>query len=146
MFGNMFKGKAREAVNAMSGNKDFLEGLCSGCALTAAAEGGISDAEYDKTISVIKSNTAISAGFSTSEIEAVFGRMAPKTATRMGRSELKDEIRQVVERDKSGKMGQAIVYGCLDVADEGGISEAEITIMKEIAVICNVNYDKLAAG
>lgn len=144
MFGNLFKGKAKEAINQFSGNKDFLEGMCSGCALTAAAEGGISDAEYDKTLTVIKSNTAIAAGFGISEIESVFGRLAPKTATRSGKAELKEEIRQVIERDKTGKMGQAIVLACLDVADEGGISDPEIAVMREIAGICNVNYDKLA--
>jgi tellurite resistance protein len=72
--------------------------------------------------------------------------MAPKTATRSGKAELKNEIREVVARDKTGAMGQAIVLACLDVADEGGISDAEVTVMKEIASICNVNYEKLAAG
>ena len=143
MFGSLFKGKAREAINQFSGNKDFLEGMAAGCALTAAAEGGIDDAEYDKTLTVIKSNTAISAGFGTPEIESVFGRMAPKTATRSGKAELKEEIRQVIERDKTGQMGTAIVLACLDVADEGGIGDAEDKVMREIAAICNVNYDKL---
>lgn len=145
MFGSMFKGKAKEAINAMSGNKDFLEGMCAGCALTAAAEGGIDDKEYDKTLAVIRSNTAISAGFGASEIEMVFGKMSPKTATRSGKAELKEEIRQVIARDKTGNMGTAIVLACLDVADEGGISDAEIAVMKDVAIICGVNYDKIAA-
>lgn len=143
MFGSLFKGKAKEAINQFSGNKDFLEGMAAGCALTAAAEGGISDAEYDKTLGVIKSNTAIAAGFGIPEIESVFGRFAPKTATRSGKAELKEEIRQVIERDKTGKMGTAIVLACLDVADEGGIGPEEEAVMREIAGICNVNYDKL---
>lgn len=144
MFG-LFKGKAKDAINQFSGNKDFLEGLCAGCALTAAAEGGIDDAEYDKTLTVIRSNTAIAAAFSSTEIESVFGRMSPKTSTRSGKSELKNEIREVIARDKTGQMGQAIVLACLDVADEGGISDAEVAVMRDIASICNVNYDKLAA-
>ncbi|TJW14368.1 MAG: hypothetical protein E5W82_10340 [Mesorhizobium sp.] len=145
MFGSLFKSKAKEAMNQFSGNKDFLEGMCSGCALTAAAEGGIDDAEYEKTQTVIRSNTAIAKGFGSTEIESVFGRMAAKTSTRSGKAELKNEIRQVVARDKTGAMGQAIVLACLDVADEGGISAAEVAVMREIASICNVNYDKLAA-
>lgn len=150
MFG-MFKGKAKEAINQFSGNKDFLEAMCSGCALVAAAPeddgtpGSISDAEYDATLTVIRSNTAISAGFGSAEIESVFGKMAPKTATRSGKAELKNEIREAIARDKTGTMGQAIVLACLDVADQGGLSKSEETVMREIASICNVNYDKLAA-
>ena len=143
---NFGKDKVKESVNQFSGNTDFLEGLCAGCALTAAAEGGIDDAEYEKALSVIRSNTAIGAAFQTSQIEQCFARMTPKTATRMGKSELKDEIRQVIARDKTGKMGQAIVLTCLDVADEGGISEAETTVMKDIAALCGVSYEKLLAS
>lgn len=138
------KSQVKDAVNAFSGNKDFLEALCSGCALTAAAEGGIDDAEFDKTLSVIRSNTAIAAAFSASEIEVVFGRMSPKTATRSGKSELMNEIREVIARDKTGAMGKAIVLACLDVADEGGISQPEQDVMRKIAEVCGVNYDKIA--
>lgn len=136
------KDRAKAAINNMSGNKDFLEGMCAGCALTAAASGGIDDAEFEKTLKVIRANSAIAAGFGGSEIEQVFGRMAPKTVTRSGKSELKEEIRQVAARDKTGKMGMAIVLACLDVADEGGIDEAETAVLKEISEICGVNYEK----
>lgn len=146
VFGFGLKQKATEAMNSFNGNRDFLEGMCAGCALTAAAEGGISDGEYDTTLKVIQSNTGIAAGFGGGEIEQVFGKMAPKTATRSGKAELKEEIRQVVARDKSGKMGTAIVLACLDVADTGGISPEEIVVMKNISEICGVNYEKLAAG
>ncbi|MER9768961.1 TerB [Mesorhizobium sp. M0189] len=145
MFGNLFKGKAKEAMNQFSGNKDFLEGMCAACALTAASEGGIDDGEYEKTLTVIRSNTAIAKGFNSTEIESVFGRMQTKTTTRSGKAELKNEIREVIARDKSGALGQAIVLAALDVADEGGISPAEVAVMRDIASICGVNYDKLAA-
>jgi tellurite resistance protein TerB len=143
MFGKIFGNKAKDAINSFSGNRDFLEGLCAACALTAAADGSISDAEYDQTLKVIQANAAIAAGFSASEIELVFGKMSPKTSTRSGKSELKSEIRQVVERDKTGTMGQALVLAALDVADQGGISEEETAVMKGIADLCGVNYEKL---
>lgn len=143
---NMFKGKTKDAVNQFSGNKDFLEGLCAICALTAAAEGGIDDAEYDKTMVVIRANSAISAAFSSTEIESVFGKMAPKTNTRSGKSELKNEIREVLARDKTGAMGQAMMLAALDVADEGGISDAETSVLKDLANLCGVNYDKMLAA
>jgi tellurite resistance protein TerB len=140
-----FGRKAKDAVNQFSGNKDFLEGLCAACALTAAAEGGIDDAEYDQTLLVISSNTAIAAAFSRSEIETVFGKMTPKTSTRSGKNELKKEIGDVIARDKTGEMGQALVLAALDVADSGGISAPEETVLRQIADLCGQNYDKLAA-
>lgn len=151
MFG-MLKGKAKESINQFSGNKDFLEGLLAGCALVAAAPGddgtpgNIDDAEYEATLTVIRSNSAIAAAFSSTEIESVFGKLAPKTGSRSGKAELKNEIREVIARDKTGTMGQAIILACLDVADQGGISKSEEAVMRDIASICNVNYDKLAAG
>lgn len=141
---SMFKTNASEAINKFSGNTDYLEGLASGCALTAAAEGGIDDKEFDKTLAVICSNTAIASAFNRQQIESTFSRMTPKTTTRSGKAELKNEIAQVIARDKTGEMGKAILLACLDVADEGGIGAQEEAVMREIATICNVNYDKLA--
>ena len=146
MFGKLFGGKAKDAINKYSGNKDFLEAMCAGCALVAAVDGSIDDAEFDQTLRVIQANSAISAGFSAQEIETAFTRLSKKTGTRSGKSELKNEIREAVERDKDGQLGQAIVLACLDVADQGGISEQETTILKDIANLCGQNYDKLLAG
>lgn len=145
LLGNIFKGKAQDAINQFSGNTDYLEGMCAGCALTAAAEGGIDDSEYDKTLSVIRNNKAIAAAFGSGEIEKCFARMTPKTQTRGGRAELKQEIAEVIARDKTGQMGQAILFACLDVADEGGIGPEEEKAMRDIAQICHVDYDRLAA-
>lgn len=145
MFGSMFKGKAKDAINQFSGNKDYLEGMCSACALTAAAEGGIDDKEYEKALSVIRNNKAIGEAFGHSELEKTFARMTSKTGTRGGRAELKQEIAEVIERDRTGQMGAAILYAALDVADEGGIGPEEERIMREIAQICHVDYDRLAA-
>jgi tellurite resistance protein len=146
MFGKLFGGKAKDAINQFSGNKDFLEGLCAANALTAAAEGGIDDEEFDQALNVMMANSAISAAFSAGEVEAVFGKMSKKTGSRSGRSELKNEIKEVIERDKTGQMGKAIVLAAMDVADTGGISDAEVTVLKDIAQICGQNYEKLMAG
>lgn len=145
VFPSFFKGRAAEAINKFSGNKDYLEGMCAICALTAAAKGGIDDAEYDKTLKVIMANTAISAAFAAPEVESIFGKMTAKTGTRSGKSELKNEIREVIARDKTGTMGRAMMLAALDVADEGGIEPEETAVLKDLATICNVNYDKLLA-
>jgi len=146
MFGGIFKGKAKDAINQFSGNKDFLEGLCAAAALVAAADGNIDDSEVDQAIKVIQANSAVSAGFGAHEIELCFGKMAPKTQTRSGKMELKREITEVLDRDKTGGMGMAIVLAALDVADSGGISDQETAILKELAVLCGQNYEKLLNG
>ncbi|BCH33235.1 hypothetical protein MesoLjLc_51650 [Mesorhizobium sp. L-8-10] len=146
MLGRLFGGKAKEAINQFSGNKDFLEGMCAVCALTAAADGSIDDAEIDQAITSIKANSAIAAGFGAAEIESVFGKMASKVNNRVGRMELKNEIRQVIDRDKTGQMGQALILAGLDVADQGGIDDKEETVLKELAGICNVDYNRLKNG
>jgi tellurite resistance protein len=146
MFGGIFKGKAKDAINQFSGNKDFLEGLCAAAALVAAADGTIDDSEVDQAVNVIKSNSAVSAGFGAHEIELCFGKMAPKTSTRSGKMELKREISEVLERDKTGKLGQAIVLAAIDVADMGGIDAKETEVLKSLAELCGQNYDKLLNG
>jgi tellurite resistance protein TerB len=146
MFGNLFKAKAKEAVNKFSGNKDFLEAMCAASALVAAADGTIADAEVDAAINSIKANAAIAAGFSSQEIESTFGKMSTKVNTRVGRSQLKTEIQESINRDKTGSLGMAIVLGALDVADNGGIDDKEMVVLRDIAGLCNQNLDKLLAA
>lgn len=145
MFKKLFGDRAKSALQSFSGNRDFLEGLCAGCALVAAADGSLDDAEFDTTLKVIQANSAIAAGFSAGEIETTFTKLAQKTGTRSGKSELKTEIREAVERDKSGGMGQAIVLACLDVADQGGIEDKEMAVLRDIAQLTGQNLDKLMA-
>lgn len=146
VFGNLFKGRAAEVANKFSGNTDFLEGLCAGAALSAGAEGGIDDAEYDAALEQVRSNKLVAGAFDLRAVETTFGKMAPKTRSRSGRNELKNEIREVIARDRTGEMGEAIVLVMLDVADVGGISAEEEKVMREVADICGVNYDKIANG
>lgn len=146
MFGNLFKGKAKDAVNKFSGNKDFLEAMCAASALVAAADGTIDDSEVDAAINSIKSNAAISSGFSAQEIENVFGKMSTKVNTRVGRSQLKTEIQEAIGRDKTGDLGKAIVLGAADVADQNGIDDKEMAVLRDIAGLCNQNIEKLLAA
>lgn len=140
-----FGGKAKESINKFNGNKDFLEAICAGCALVAAADGSISDAEAKAALTAMQSNKMISAAFGAREIELCFGKMESKVTTRSGRAELKKEIDECIARDKTGSMGEAVLYACLDVADDGGIDAAEEKVLREIAGLLRVDYDKLAA-
>lgn len=145
IFGSLLGNKAKEAMNQFSGNKDFLEGLCAASGLVAAAEGGVSDEEFDMAMQVMLSKEAITSGFKATEVETTLGRMIKKTGTRSGKAELKQEIRDVVERDKTGGLGKAIFLAALDVADSGGIDAAEEKVLREIADLVGVNYDKEVA-
>lgn len=144
IFGSMFKNAAKDAFTKVSGQKDVLEAMCAACALTAAAEGGIDPAEEDKAIVVIQKK--LGATFSEAEIEREFKKRSEQTRTRSGKADLRTEIEQVTRRDNDGAIGRSIIYLCLDVADEGGISPAEKAVMVQLSSICNVDYDKLAAG
>ena len=144
IFGSMFKNAAKDAFTKVSGQKDVLEAMCAACARTAAAEGGIDSAEEDKAIIVIQKK--LGATFSEAEIEREFKKRAQQTATRSGKADLMTEIEQVIRRDNDGAIGKSILYLCLDVADEGGISADEEKVMRQIAATCKVDYDKLAAG
>ena len=75
-----------------------------------------------------------------------FSKMTPKTTTRSGKSELKREITEAIERSKDGAMGGAIVLAALDVADMGGISSAEEIVLRELCQLCGQNYDKVIQG
>lgn len=140
-----FGAKAKESINKFSGNQDFLEAICAGAALVAAADGSIDDKEAKAALTAMQSNKLISVAFGPREIEICFGKMESKVTTRSGRAELKKEIEECVARDKTGSLGEAVLYACLDVADQGGIEENEEKVLREIAGLLRVDYDKLAA-
>jgi tellurite resistance protein len=63
MFG-MLKRAARAATTEVKAdyaeNKDFLEAVCAGVALVAAADGEIEDSERAKAMKVVSGHTALS--------------------------------------------------------------------------------------
>lgn len=144
IFSSLLKGTATDAYNKVAGNSDALEGMCSACAWTASAGGGIDPTEEDKAITVIVKK--IGHVFQESAIEREFHKRAQQTKDRSGRSELRTQIEEAVRRDSDGSIGKSISLLAMDVADEGGISDEEKVILKQICAICRQDFEKLLAA
>lgn len=146
LFGNLFGANVTAAVQKFSGDKDFLEAGCAVGALVGAADGNIDDAEYDAALAVMNANKILGAAFSPSEIESVFGKMAPKTKTRSGKAELINEIREGVAKDRDGTKAKALMLIGIDVADQGDIGADEEKVLRTLSEVLKVNYEKALAG
>lgn len=121
-------------VASFNGNKDFLEGVCAACALIAYADNNVSNEEANKVIKTIMSNPVLSGAFTGRQIELCADAMFKRAeGGRMGKNGLFTEIEEVLTKDTTGKMAEAVMLASLDVADEGGIDAAEKTILEQIA-------------
>lgn len=144
MFAKLFGGRAKAAASKFSGRTDFLEAVCAGCALVAAADGEISDAEIEATTSAIAANGTLSGGFNSAEIAACADRMLKRAASgRTGRMQLQKEIEDI---KADPEMCESVVLAMLDVADQGGIDEAERKVIERISALLSVNLKALEAA
>lgn len=131
MFGNALAA-LKGASKKYSGQKDYLEAVCAGCALVAAADGDISDDEVEATIKALTSNATLSSGFNSREIEKCANEMIQRVAGgRTGRMGLMREIEDVAaDPDKA----EAVLLAMLDVAEgDGTIDPAEQKVLENIA-------------
>ena len=131
-----------ERMGNMNQDKDFLEGVCAACALTASAN-GIKDEEIDATAHAIASNAVLSQAFKPREIEQVANEMLKRAGGgRMGRQALYKEIEEVGDRGDAER-NEAIVLAALDVAEaEDGIDDDEMKVLEKIAGMLNVDLKK----
>lgn len=127
----MFKDALGSKAQKFSGKTDFLEAVCAASALVAAADGDISDDELKSAMSAVKANAILSAGFDVRTIETTMDKMCSRAVGRVGKAGLKQEIREAASRDPD--MGETVLLVALDVADSGGISDAETKVLTEIA-------------
>lgn len=137
MFGKL-KNKLLGSVNKVSGNTDFLEAVCAAAALTAAADGEISDSEVEMTVKTVSSNPTLSKAFSQREIEKTIDGMLKRVqAGRSGRMGLYKEIDDIAP---NGEFAETVYLCALDVAEsEGGIDEKEKEVLGKIASRLGVN-------
>lgn len=131
MFG-IFKSKAAEAVNKLSGQTDFLEAVCAAAALVAAADGEIEDKEVLATKKAVMANKALSARFDARTIEQTIDRMLDRAGGgRVGRAGLWSEIE---EASAKPEFGEAILCTALDISDSDGETEpAETVVLERLA-------------
>lgn len=144
MFG-MFKKKAEDSVNKLSGRTDLLEAICAAGAYIAAADGEIEDKEVEALVKAVKANSTLTKAYDARAIDAAVNKMLDiaQGGTRVGKMNLMKEIR---EGAKTSEDAELVVLVALDVSDADGENEpAEIEAAKKIARELGVNYDALAA-
>lgn len=137
MFGK-FKSKFTGSVNKFSGNKDFLEAVCAACALVAAADGELEDAEIAQTVKGIASNPALAGAFPTREIEQTADAMCKRAqGGRVGRAGLYKELEDIAaDKDKA----ETVLLTALDVADsDGQVEPEEKKVLEKIAQAFGLN-------
>lgn len=134
----MFKQKLQESMNKVAGNTDFLEAVCAGCALVAAADGDISDSEIDQTSKAIASNPTLAGAFSRTQIEKTADQMLRRAqAGRSGRMGLYKEIDDIAAQDEAR---ETVFLAALDVAEaDGNIDESEQAVLDKIAERLSLN-------
>lgn len=118
-------------------SKDALEGIVCG-ALYLAADGGIDNKEADQ-LNVSLANCKPLAAFSGSDISPVVAkfRTMVEEGPRMAARQFKIEIEEAINKDPA--LGEVIVSIALDVADQGGLSDAEISRAKTLCSWCRVS-------
>lgn len=144
MFGKLFGRKAEAAVQKFSGRTDFLEAVCAGAALVAAADGEIEDAEVTATVKAVKANKALQAGFDPQTIDKTINVMLDRAGGgRVGRAGLRKEIMEV---SKDPEMSEAVILTMLDVAEaDGEVEPAEQKLLESIAKDLGIDLSRLAA-
>lgn len=136
------KDKLASASSKFNGNTDFLEAVCAGCALVAAADGDVSDDEIDSTLKAVAANAVLSNGFSSPQITRTAEAMLKRAAGgRVGRSGLYAELDDIAANHD---MAEAVVLATLDVAEsDGNIDADEKVVLEKIAERLKVNLKKL---
>lgn len=125
--------------NKFAGKTDFLEAVCAASALVAAADGDIEDSEVSACLDAIASNKIISEAFPPRQIENTAEKMIARAKGRVGKAGLMKEISEI---RSNSEMAEAVVLVALDVADQGGISDAELNVLKKIAAELDVDLQK----
>ena len=134
MFG-IFKEKMKGAASRMSGRTDLLEATCAACALSASADGTISDGEIAATMDALTNHPTLSVAFKTSQIEQCADAMLKRAkGGLMQRRGLQKEIEQAVGKSTSDDL-ELILCVAIDLAraDGGGIGAEEMKVLGGIA-------------
>lgn len=138
MFG-MLKEKLGGGAKRFSGRTDLLEATCAACALVAAADGEVEDAELVATQEALVNHPTLSAAFKQSEIEATASKIFSRAKGAMGRVGLMKEIEQAKSKSTSDDL--ELVLACaVDIARaDGELEGPELAVMQKIANTLGLN-------
>lgn len=127
-------------VNRLSGKTDVLEAVCAGAALVAYADGDASDAEISTAMTAIKANNTLNSAFSNSQIESTLDKILERAkGGRVGRAGLYKEIEEIAHRPEDAEL---VMYTVVDVADDDGIQDAEMAVIRSIATRLRLDHNR----
>jgi len=119
----IFKKFTGNLTNKLAGRTDLLEAVCAGAALVAYADGDADHNELKAATKAVAANASLSAAFNPSQIERTMETMLGRAeGGRMGRAGLYKELEDVASNAEDAEI---VIFAVLDVADSGGISDAE---------------------
>lgn len=148
MFGLLKRvaGAATKEVKAeYAENKDFLEAVCAGSALVAAADGDIEESERRKVISIITNHSQLSKLYQQPIIESTADTMFKRAKDSSGRQQLARELDDIKSRPGGAQMAEDVYLIAKDIAmADGEIEPEEEVVLKKIAARLGVdpsNFD-----
>jgi tellurite resistance protein len=134
------KASATELQAKYKENIDFLEAVCAGVALVAAADGEIEDAEVGAVQRLVSSNDKISACYQPHQISEVSTKMLALAKTQSGKQSL---ARQLDDIKGNATMCEDVYLIALDIAyADGELEPAEKETLAKIAKRLNVDVSK----
>lgn len=147
LFGGLksaFKAGAKASATELAGkykeNIDFLEAVCAGVALVAAADGEIEDSEVGAVQRLVSGNDKISACYQPHQINEISTKMLALAKTQSGKQNL---ARQLDDIKGNPTMCEDVYLIAADIAfADGELEPAEKETLAKIAKRLNVDPSK----
>jgi tellurite resistance protein TerB len=134
------KATSTELQAKYSENKDFLEAICAGVALVAAADGEIEDAEVGAVQRLVGGNEKIAAIYQPHQISECSAKMLALAKTVSGKQSL---ARQLDDIKGNVQMCEDVYLIAADIANsDGELEPAEKETLAKIAKRLNVDVSK----
>lgn len=131
---------SREVAAAYGENKDFLEAVCAGVALVAAADGDIEENERQKAVRILTNHQDLSKLYKQPDIEQTLETMFRRAREASGRQQLAREIDDIKSRPNGAKMAEDVYLVALDIAHaDGELEPAEEAVLKKLAARLGVD-------
>lgn len=134
---------AREVAAEYSENKDFLEAVCAGVALVAAADGDIEDTERHKAVKIVSAHATLSKLYKQSDIEQTLDTMLRRAKEASGRQQLARELDDIKGRPNGAQMAEDVYLIAVDIANaDGEMEPEEEVVLKKLAARLGVDTSR----
>jgi len=140
-----FASGAKELNKEYGKTKDFLNAVCSSCALIAYADGTLEDSERKKAMEVLTGHTQISALYPRTEIEGALNSALSHATTASGKQELARALDRVLGNPNGREMADDVYLVAVDVASSnshGKPGDDETRVLERLAKRLNVDATK----